>query len=164
MQTFATDLDEEAINIARAGLYPDSILANVSPERINNYFRIDDSGQYRVNKSIREMLVFAPQNIIKDPPFTKLDILSCRNVLIYLGSELQRKLFPTFHYSLKPDGLLFLGSSESIGTDVDLFLPLDKKWRIYRRQHSNSLARTSPSFSVTTNSLEHTEPAKPEGL
>jgi len=100
VQVFGTDIDEEAIDVARAGLYPESILADVSPERVRRYFVKEDDGSYRVKKLIRETLVFAPQNVIKDPPFTKLDLLSCRNLLIYFGVELQQRLLPIFHYSL----------------------------------------------------------------
>ena len=86
------------------------------------------------------MVIFAPQNIIKDPPFTKLDLLSCRNLLIYFGTELQKKMLPLFHYSLRQGGILFLGSSETIGVFSDLFLPLDKKWKIFTRKHSEKMA------------------------
>lgn len=134
VQIFATDLDEESIAVARAAIYPPTIKADVSAERLQRFFIKEDSGNYRVRKSIRENLVFAQQNIIQDPPFTKLDILSCRNLLIYLGSELQKKLLPLFYYSLKPDSLLFLGSSESLGHSAELFKPLVKKWKIFKRE------------------------------
>ncbi|MDD5169936.1 MAG: PAS domain-containing protein, partial [Syntrophales bacterium] len=117
---------------ARAGAYPANIAADVSAERLRRFFVEEDHG-YRVGKEIREMVVFAPQNVIMDPPFTKLDILICRNLLIYLASELQKKLFPLFHYSLNPGGCLFLGSAETIGSFTDLFVSLDVKARIYRR-------------------------------
>jgi two-component system CheB/CheR fusion protein len=114
LQIFATDLDRDAIEKARQGVYPDNIAADVSPERLRRFFVQEERG-YRVGKEIREMVVFAPQNIIMDPPFTKLDLLSCRNLLIYLSSELQKKLIPLFHYSLNPGGVLFLGSAETVG-------------------------------------------------
>ena len=136
VQIFGTDIDEDAITVARAGLYPESIRADVGPERLERYFTRQEDGQYQVNKVIRETLVFAPQSVIKDPPFTKLDLLSCRNLLIYLGTELQRRLLPIFHYSLKTDGILFLGSSETIGPATDLFDTYDKKWKIFRRKPS----------------------------
>ncbi|MFT5698587.1 MAG: two-component system CheB/CheR fusion protein [Desulforhopalus sp.] len=139
VQIFGTDLDEQAINIARTGKYPHSIVADVTEERLKKYFTKGDD-HYLINKSVREMVVFAPQNIIKYPPFTRLDLLCCRNLLIYFGQELQNKLFPIFHYSLNQDGLLFLGSSESIGQTTDLFTALDKKWKIYKCQ-STSKAR-----------------------
>ncbi len=132
LQIFATDLDHDAIDRARIGMYPDNIAADVSPERLRRFFVKDDRG-YRVSKEIREMVVFAPQNITMDPPFTKLDILSCRNLLIYLSSELQKKLIPLFHYSLNPGGILFLGNAETVGGYTNLFAPLDTKARLYRR-------------------------------
>ncbi len=98
LQIFATDLDQDAIDKARQGVYPANIAADVSPERLNRFF-IEDENGYRVSKEIREMVIFAPQNIIMDPPFTKLDILTCRNLLIYLDPELQNKLMPLFHYA-----------------------------------------------------------------
>jgi two-component system, chemotaxis family, CheB/CheR fusion protein len=132
LQIFATDLDSDAIEVARLGIYPANIAADVSAERLKRFFVEEGSG-YRVDKEIREMVVFAPQDIIMDPPFTKLDILTCRNLLIYLGPELQKKLLPLFHYSLKPGGILMLGSAETIGSFTDLFTPLDSKARLYRR-------------------------------
>jgi two-component system CheB/CheR fusion protein len=132
LQVFATDLDKEAIEKARLGLYPPGIAADVSPERLRRFFVREERG-YRVNKEIREMVVFAPQNIIMDPPFTKLDLLSCRNLLIYLAPELQKKLIPLFHYCLNPGGILFLGSAETVGAFTGLFHSNDSKTRIYRR-------------------------------
>jgi two-component system CheB/CheR fusion protein len=122
VQIFATDLDRDAIDKARHGLFPANIAADVSPERLSRFFSKEDRG-YRVRKEIREMVIFAPQNLIMEPPFTKLDILSCRNLLIYLAPEVQKKLMPVFHYSLRPDGILFLGSAETIGSFTDLFAP-----------------------------------------
>lgn len=135
LKIFATDLDEDAIVKARQGLYPASISAAVSPERLKRFF-VEDDGGFRVCQQIRQMIVFAPHNLIMDPPFTRLDILSCRNLLIYLGPELQKKLLPIFHYSLKPGGTLFLGSAESIGNFGKLFLPLDARARIFRRNQA----------------------------
>jgi two-component system CheB/CheR fusion protein len=132
LQIFATDLDKDAIDKARAGVYPANIAADVSPERLRRFFIQEERG-YRAGKEIREMVVFAPQNIIMDPPFTKLEILICRNLLIYLSPELQKKLIPLFHYSLNPGGILFLGSAETIGASTDLFAPVDVKTRIYHR-------------------------------
>jgi len=132
LQIFATDLDKEAIDRARTGVYPANITADVSPDRLQRFFVQEERG-FRVGKEIREMVVFAPQNVIMDPPFTKLDILVCRNLLIYLTQELQKKLLPLFHYSLNPGGFLFLGSAETVGSFNDLFSPVDVKARIYRR-------------------------------
>ncbi|HCN67013.1 MAG TPA: chemotaxis protein CheR, partial [Candidatus Accumulibacter sp.] len=116
VQVFATDIDGRAIATARSGLYPASIAANLSPERLARFFTATPDGSaYRVQKSIRDMLVFSEQNVIRDPPFSRIDLISCRNLLIYMGAELQKKLIPLFHYVLNPGGLLFLGTSESIG-------------------------------------------------
>jgi two-component system, chemotaxis family, CheB/CheR fusion protein len=141
MQIFATDLDRDAIEKARQGRFPENIAADVAPERLSRFFAKEAHG-YRVHKEIREMVVFAPQNLIMDPPFTNLDILSCRNLLIYLTSEVQKKLIPLFHYSLKPGGILLLGSAETTGGHSDLFTPLGGKARLFRR--TESAARTAP--------------------
>jgi len=133
VQIFATDLDSDAIDLARAGLYPLGIANDVAPKRLKRFFVREDD-VFRVTKDLREMVVFAPQNLIEDPPFTKVDLLSCRNLLIYLDGSLQRRLLPIFHYSLRPDGLLFLGSSESIGAFSYLFGTLDKKWKVFHRK------------------------------
>lgn len=134
VQLYATDLDDDAIALARAGHYPPNIAADVSPERLRQFFVRDDTG-YRVKKTIREMVVFAVQNVIKDPPFTKLDLLSCRNLMIYLEPELQKQLLPKFHWALKPGGVLFLSPSESIGNHSSLFSALNRKWKFYRALH-----------------------------
>lgn len=144
LQIFATDLDPDAIERARQGYYPADIAADVTPERLARFFVEEGSG-YRISKEIREMVVFAPQNVIMDPPFTKLDILCCRNLLIYLGAELQRKLMPLFHYSLCPGGVLFLGSAETVGAFTDLFVPIEGKARLFRRIGGPSLAVDFPS-------------------
>jgi chemotaxis protein methyltransferase CheR/two-component system CheB/CheR fusion protein len=130
LQIFATDLDEDAVNIARRAHYPSNIEADVSAQQLARYFVKDDSG-YRVNKMIREMVIFAPQNIIMDPPFTKLDILTCRNLLIYLGPQLQKRLIPLFHYALISQGILLLGNAETIGSFSTLFTPINEKARIF---------------------------------
>jgi len=135
LQVFATDLDSDAIEKARAGVFPADIAADVSPERLSRFFIRLDRG-YQVGKPIRETVIFAPQNVIMDPPFTKLDLVSCRNLLIYLTPELQKKLLPLFHYSLNPAGVLFLGSAETTGEFTDLFASLDSKARLYRRLES----------------------------
>jgi two-component system CheB/CheR fusion protein len=135
LQIFATDLDKEAIYQARRGTYPANIVADVSEERLRRFF-VDDERGYRISKDIREMVIFAIQNLVMDPPFTKIDLLSCRNLLIYFQLELQKKLLPLFHYSLNSGGILLLGSAESIGTDTDLFAPLSTKSRLFRRLDS----------------------------
>src|ERR1019366_8894638 len=118
IQIFATDLDRDAIEKARSGSFPNNIAANISEARLKRFFKKEEHG-YRVSKEIREMVIFAPQNLIMDPPFTKLDMLCCRNLLIYLTTEVQKKLIPLFHYSLCPDGILFLGSAETIGEGTE---------------------------------------------
>lgn len=132
VQIFATDIDGAAIDVARAGVYPARIESDVTPERLARYFVKDDDQCYRIKKPIREMLIFAPQNLLQDPPFAKLDILTCRNLLIYLESDMQQKVLPLLHYSLAKNGILFLGSSESLGAASDLFEPIDKKWKVFR--------------------------------
>jgi two-component system CheB/CheR fusion protein len=135
IQIFATDLDDHAIRSARQGRYPAGIEADVPPERLEKYFHKDDNF-YQVRKVIRDMIVFAPQNVTKDPPFTKLDLIVCRNLLIYLDTPLQRKVLELLHYSLRSGGLLFLGPSETLGRSSDLFDTLDQKWKIYRRKEA----------------------------
>ncbi len=133
VQVFATDIDAHAIATARQGYYPANIVADVSPERLKRFFREEDNG-YRVKKHIRDMVVFAEQDLIRDPPFSHLDLISCRNVLIYMNRELQRRVLPLFHYALRKAGLLFLGTSESVGHFKNLFKGLDRPAGLYRRK------------------------------
>jgi len=168
LQIFATDLDNAAIEIARKGIYPANIVNDVSPNRLSRFFtQVDD--QYRINAEIREMLVFASQNVIKDPPFTKLTFLSCRNLLIYLDAGLQQKLLTLFHYSLNPGGVLLLGSAETHGAENDLFTAIDSKLRIYQHTGSSKteeLFDFPSSFSRSkTGLIENQLPAKaPDNL
>jgi two-component system CheB/CheR fusion protein len=148
VQIFATDIDKEAVDRARQGYFGNEIESNVSHERLQRFFSREDGG-YRINKQIREMVVFAPQNMIMDPPFTKLDLLCCRNVLIYFTAELQKKLLPLFHYSLAPNGVMFLGSSETIGGFNDLFSTIDNKWKIFQRRESTSPQATKVDIPAT---------------
>lgn len=135
LQVFATDIDSRAIATARAALYPASVAADLSAERLARFFVAQPGGgAYRVHKSLRDALVFSEQDVIKDPPFSRLDLISCRNLLIYLGADLQRKLIPLFHYALKPRGILFLGTSEGIGDFGELFAVLDRKAKLYQRK------------------------------
>lgn len=135
VQVFATDIDRHAIEQARSGVYPDNIAANVSEERLGRFFTHElQHGTYRIQKHIRDLLVFSEQDVIQDPPFSKLDLVSCRNLLIYLNAELQRKLIPLFHYALVPAGALFLGTSETVGESARLFNVVDRKWKLYVRQ------------------------------
>lgn len=131
VQIFASDLDEGAINIARQGVYPETISADVSIERLSRYFQ-GETNSYRIKKEIRDQIIFAEHNLIKDPPFSKLDMVSCRNLLIYLNIEAQRKVFAIFHYALNPKGILFLGNSESLGEYANLFEVMNRKYKIFR--------------------------------
>jgi two-component system CheB/CheR fusion protein len=168
LKIFATDLDIDAIEQARKSIYPKSINQNISQELLERYFVKTDEG-YRISKSLRESIIFAPQNVAMDPPFTKLDIISCRNLFIYLEPDLQKKLFPLFHYSLNRSGVLILGTSETIGNDSTLFTPLQSKHRIYKRcdtQQPVSLMKFPTSNSVNYSqklSLETYIPAKIQG-
>lgn len=146
VQIFATDIDSNAIEKARIGSFS-GIESDVGKERLNRFFT-SEGNLFHIRKEIREMLVFAQQSVIKDPPFTKLDLISCRNLLIYFNPELQKKLFPLFHYSLLPKGILFLGSSETIGGFVDLFSMVDRKWKIYNRRDSIYSAQPFIEFPV----------------
>ena len=154
LQVFATDIDNEAVEIARKGIFPSSITENVSPERLERFFLKTDDG-YFINTEIREKVVFAQHNIIMHPPFTKIDILSCRNLLIYMEPELQKKMIGLLCYSLNRNGIMLLGSSETLGTQSHLFTPLDLKWKIYKRVSTlpgPDLFDFASSFSKTGNS------------
>lgn len=131
IRVFATDLDAEAIAVARAGVYPPSIAQDVSPERLDKFFSPVESS-YQIRNTVRERIVFAVHDLVRDPPYSNMDIVSVRNLLIYFDSRLQRQILPHLHYALKEGGLLFLGTAETIGEDRDLFAPVDHKWRIYR--------------------------------
>ncbi len=141
-QIFGTDINESALEKARAGLFPDGIQADVSPERLRRFFMKTEGG-YRINKAVREMCIFARQNVVTDPPFSNLDLISCRNVLIYLGPALQRKVMPLFHHALKPEGLLLLGASETIGAYAELFVLVDKKAKFYSKKAAHIRAPVS---------------------
>jgi two-component system CheB/CheR fusion protein len=135
VQIFATDIDSRAIAAARSGIYPANIAADISPERLARFFTAElDGSAYRIHKGIRDMLVFSEHDIIKDPPFSKLDLISCRNLMIYISGGLQKKLILLFHYALNPGGMLFLGTSETVGNSVTLFTPLDQKAQLYQRK------------------------------
>ncbi|WP_289644291.1 CheR family methyltransferase [Maribacter aestuarii] len=131
VQIFASDLDEDAINLARQGVYPETISSDVSIKRLSRYFQ-GETNTYRIKKEIRDQIIFAEHNLIKDPLFSKLDMVTCRNLLIYLNAEAQRKVFAIFHYALNPKGILFLGNSESLGEYASLFDVLDRKHKIFR--------------------------------
>jgi two-component system CheB/CheR fusion protein len=133
VQLFGTDIDERALTIARTGQYPRSLLANVSPERLKRFF-VSDGHTYQLLREIRDLCIFSPHSVLRDPPFSRLDLISCRNLLIYLNAELQARVIPVFHYALKPDGYLFLGLSETVTRHGDLFAPVDKHYRTYKRR------------------------------
>ena len=133
VQIFATDIDESAIESARKGVYPAGIADDVSEERLRQFF-IKGKGFFKVKKQIRDMVVFSLQSVIKDPPFSRLDLVSCRNLMIYLDATLQKKMIPMFHYTLNPGGILLLGTSESIGEFTDLFQKVDTKWKVFLRK------------------------------
>ena len=151
LQIFATDIDSDAIDKGRKGFYSANIAIDVSPERLSKYFIKEENG-FRVNTTIREMVVFAPHNVIKDPPFTKLDLLSCRNLLIYMEAELQRKLMNLFHYSLNAGGVMLLGSAENENSQNNLFSPIDTKLKIYKRSKNS----TNIELLDFPNSYKHT--------
>jgi len=165
LQVFATDLDKEAIDKARIGLYPANVAADVTEARLRRFFVHEERG-WRIRKEIREMVIFAPQNLVMDPPFTKLDVLSCRNLLIYLQADLQKKLLPLFHYSLNPGGVLVLGSAETTGQSAELFDPAPGRNRIYRRK-ANVLVPDLAAFPAVaaqrrTNGASAIDPAAPQ--
>lgn len=150
VQVFATDIDSRAIAAARSGIYPASIASDVSPERLTRFFvpearNADGSpGAYRIHKSIRDLLIFSEQDVTRDPPFSKLDLISCRNLLIYMRGELQKRLIPLFHYALNPGGFLFLGTSETVGEFADLFAVLDRKAKLYQGKEGLGQAERTP--------------------
>ena len=155
VQVFATDIDSRAIAHARAGIYPASITADISAERLGRYFSADPAGgSYQIQKSIRDMLIFSEQDLIRDPPFSKLDLISCRNLLIYMGGELQKRIIPLFHYALNPGGFLFLGNSEGVGDFGDLFATLDRKQKLYQRKDDFQSARNAVHLLPPTTAAE----------
>ncbi len=135
LQVFATDIDRRALDQARSGIYPVSVAADISPERLARFFTQEPGcGEYRIRKNTRDILVFSEQNVIKDPPFSKVDLISCRNLLIYLDGPLQKKILPLFHYALNPGGFLFLGTSETVGDFTNLFFLMDRSAKCYQRK------------------------------
>ncbi|MEO6875748.1 MAG: CheR family methyltransferase [Opitutaceae bacterium] len=171
LRIFATDLNEAMLEQARHGLYPKTIAQDVSPERLRRFF-VEEKDGYRVNQPLREQVVFARQNILSDPPFSRMDLISCRNLLIYFQSEQQQRILPIFHSALTPGGFIFLGGTESVGSFTDLFKPADRKQKIFSRL--NVLTRTSrlplfPGQSAVAEvaprtSRQKERQKKPEGL
>jgi two-component system CheB/CheR fusion protein len=157
VQLFATDLDEMAIRAGREGLYPETIEADVPEERLKRFFS-REHGQYLINRTLRESVLFASHNVLKDSPFSQIDLISCRNLLIYLNHQAQERVLDLFHFALKSDGLLFLGSSESIDNESPLFRILDKKHRLYTRLAVNRQSLpmlTRPSSLMRAVELGH---------
>lgn len=142
VQIFATDLSEKCIEKARLGKYPDHIKEHVSNERLNKFFTKTDTG-YRIAKQVRDLCIFAKHDLTRDPAYSKLDIISCKNLLIYLGQELQMKILENFHYSLNPNGFIFLGNSESLGKAMDIYSVVDAKFKIYAKKSVASKFNTS---------------------
>jgi len=155
VQIFATDISDFALDRARSGIYAANELAGISKERLNRFFVRHDGG-YQIHKSFREMCVFAKQNVVRDPPFSNLDMISCRNLLIYFGPILQKRAIPTFYYALKPRGFLMLGPSESLGSFEDLFTLIDKKHKIYQKKRNT--ARSAARFIGPEYPIPHLEP------
>jgi two-component system CheB/CheR fusion protein len=156
LQIFATDLDSDAIDRARRGLYPAGIAADLTPERLDRFF-VPEDGAYRISKEIRSAVVFAPHNVGSDPPFTRMDIVSCRNLLIYFAAELQHAIISTFHYALSPGGILVLGNAETIGGKRDLFEPVGGRERIFRRLDAGGEVSTADwplAFGMTREERE----------
>ena len=146
IQIFATDISQTAIDKARSGIYPENQMVEVSPERRRRFFNALEDGRYQINKSVRDLCVFARQDLGSDPPFSNLDLISCRNVLIYLDETLQKRILPIFHYSLNPTGFLLLGTSESTGKYSELFTVIDKRYKIYAKKPTAN----RPIFSFVT--------------
>jgi two-component system CheB/CheR fusion protein len=146
IQIFATDIDEEALAVAREGSYPESIITDIPPARLRQFFT-KEAGGYCVVKGVREKVLFAKHNLIKEPPFSRLDLIACRNLLIYLNRDVQQQVLDLFHFALRPSGFLFLGSSESVDGESRSFLTVDKKHRIFRATPARGAARV-PSLPL----------------
>src|SRR5262245_2233487 len=162
VQIFATDIDEAALAVARAGRYPDTLLQGVSKQRLERFFTSEGTS-YVINKPIRDICVFSSHSVVRDPPFSRMDLISCRNLLIYLNSELQGHVIPIFHYALKPNGFLFLGTSENISQHGDLFTSVDKKSRVFQRRGDGAAMPHLPvlfrRYGVAHGSVESKGPA-----
>jgi len=165
LQFFGTDIDERAIRKARQGIYPSGISADVDDRRLSRFF-FQEGDNYRIRKNIRDKIVFSVQDVIKDPPFLRVHLLCCRNLLIYLDAEVQKKLIPLFHYALRPKGVLMLGSSESLGQFTNLFASLNSKWKLYKRKEVPQSIRGPIEFPTGSpreeSNGEQGEKAKPE--
>jgi two-component system, chemotaxis family, CheB/CheR fusion protein len=156
VQVFATDIDESALTTARSGRYPSGMLEDVSEERLRRFFRAEP-GSYVLAKEVRDLCIFSAHSVIRDPPFSRMDFVSCRNLLIYFNAELQDNVLPVFHYALKPGGYLFLGPSESISRHTDLFGAIDKKHRVFQRRQTMSGNLRLPSWISKGRGMSHSE-------
>jgi two-component system, chemotaxis family, CheB/CheR fusion protein len=148
VQIFATDIDDHALVVARTGRYPGPLLENVSKTRLKRFFTGDDVS-YAVNKEVRDMCIFSAHSVIRDPPFSRIDLISCRNLLIYFGTEFQAQVIPVFHFALRPGGYLFLGTAENVSQFTDLFTPVEKKQRIFQRRDHVTSPLQFPAFMPT---------------
>lgn len=153
VQIFATDIDDNALSVARTARYPEALLENVSAERRRQFFT-SDNGSYVIKKEVRDLCIFSPHSIIKDPPFSRIDLVSCRNLLIYFGKEIQNQVIPLFHYALKPNSFLFLGTAENVTHFSELFVPLERKSRIFRRREDVPKTRLPAMLSETRSTLD----------
>ena len=164
LQIFATDVSDPIIARSRVGIYPESIAMDMSSERLRRHFQKVEGG-YQISKTIRDMCIFAKQDLTKDPPFSKIHMISCRNVMIYMGQVLQQRIIPVFHYALNPGGVLFLGASETVGSFSDMFIPLDKKYRIYAKNPAtvalnfNFVPQYEPDIEPK---MKHEPPQRPD--
>ncbi len=153
VQLFATDIDDRSLAVARAARYPEPLLEGVSPERRSRFFTAD-GGSFVVSKEVRDMCIFSPHSVLRDPPFSRIDLVSCRNLLIYFGPDAQNQVIPTFRYALRPGGFLFLGTSENISQFNDLFAALDKKHRLFRAREDAPTPRLPMMITGARMSLE----------
>ena len=159
VQIFATDIDDHALSAARAGRYPEALLESVSDERRQRFFT-PDGGAFVVTKEVRELCIFSPHSVIRDPPFSRMDLVSCRNLLIYFGPSVQEQVIPTFHYSLRPNGYLFLGTSENVSQHLDLFAPVEKTQRIFRaREDGRGRVHVPAALSLPRAVMDRATPA-----
>ncbi len=156
LKVFATDLNQAHLEKARAGFFAKSLTHDVSKERLKRFFT-EENGSYRISKAVRELVVFAHHNVFADPPFSRMDLISCRNLLIYLEPVLQARVIPTFHYALKPEGILFLGASETVGRHTELFAPLDNRCRVYVKLPASARI-PKPTLPLTASNAAKTEP------
>src|SRR5262249_46648109 len=147
IQIFATDIDDRAISFARECHYPDTIELDVTPGRLRHFF-VKDGDRYQVRSDLREAILFASHNLLRDPPFSRVDLISCRNFLIYLKREMQERVLEIFHFALRPDSFLFLGASESAENVPALFLPVNKKHRLYRRRAIVGAIHPAPDLPI----------------